>query len=626
VKLTRPPVYVLVGIAAWFLTWRLHLAPPGPGGDPSWMAALHVAAREGRDFGSELTFQYGPLGFLAIPHLYFTGTAVLAAAVTGAVYLASSILVARALVGTLGLVAGTLATLAVAQLTAPLAMPERLEAVYLVACILSLLHRRPPKAWTAALLGAVAGFMVLVKLSSGGLALALLVVTVAALGLRAGEGWKGIARTAAAGCGGFAAAVLVLWTLGRQDLGQLPAYAENALPVILGWGDAMASEDPGRRWDYVLAAVAVPLILALFFMASRPLERPRRLALAVLVAGFLYVAFLHGFIRHDPGHGPLFFGACLLALAALVPRGRAPLVLAALAAVPLALGSVIDRPKSDLARFSVTRVPDAVATLASSSRRAEVREGKRYALRDGYGLSAPAIEQLRGGPVHYDSETGLAWAYQELDWRPVPMFQAFTTYAAELDDLNSDFLAGRRAPRFVVRQPIAVDGRNPQFESPRYVLELVCRYRQARVDGSWQLLERRPNRCGAGRVVATREASFGERVAVPRARRGEIIAARIHELDRPLGHDLAGAVFKSPVLHAYLGPARVVRFLPGHAGQPHLMRPPSCRDRPHDVIGLESYGVFALGTGADALARSARTQGGSYAVSFLSVPYSCPDG
>ncbi|MGH9268103.1 MAG: hypothetical protein ACRD0D_07990, partial [Acidimicrobiales bacterium] len=68
------------------LTWPV----PGLGAtgrlDGSWVAALNLAAHRGLDFGTEVVFTYGPLGFLGFPRLYFGWTAALAFAYAVAVH------------------------------------------------------------------------------------------------------------------------------------------------------------------------------------------------------------------------------------------------------------------------------------------------------------------------------------------------------------------------------------------------------------------------------------------------------------------------------------------------------------------------------------------------------------
>lgn len=56
-------------------------------------------------------------------------------------------------------------------------------------------------------------------------------------------------------------------------------------------------------------------------------------------------------------------------------------------------------------------------------------------------------------------------------------------YTEDLDQRNARYLAGKKAPRFVLRQPgAAIDTRLPRFESPDATLAIVCHHHQVYVD------------------------------------------------------------------------------------------------------------------------------------------------
>ena len=57
----------LLGILLTLVTWSLQFAYPAPGIDASWRGGLYLAAEEGLDYGREIVFTYGPLGFLEEP-------------------------------------------------------------------------------------------------------------------------------------------------------------------------------------------------------------------------------------------------------------------------------------------------------------------------------------------------------------------------------------------------------------------------------------------------------------------------------------------------------------------------------------------------------------------------------
>jgi hypothetical protein len=633
----RPPAHVAIGVLAAFLTYTIGLAPLDPGGDPAWIAALHVVGREGRNFGPELTFQYGPLGFMALPYLYFAGTAIVAAIATFTVYAVSLVLAAWFALRVTGPVVATVLVLLVAQLTASVAMPERLDAVLaMVAVAVALDRGLRLRDWQLGALAAVAALALLVKLSTGTLAAGILGVTVAAVALRrrsaggdgeaGGEteaGGGGARRAVAVAAGSYVLAVLVLWLIARQSLTDLPGYLANALPVMSGWSEAMALEEPGRGRDYVLAAIGLILGAGLAYAATRGRDRLEAAAVGLVLLGFTWVTFRHGFTRHDAGHAITFFGPMLLVLPAFLRRDRLALGLLVAAAIPLTIGAMEGRRAADLLKVSTTPAVDAAGTLLSGEKRARLREERRTHLRNTWALAPSTVELLRQGTTHYDSETGLAWAYQELPWRPLPMFQTFTTYTEELDELNVDFMRGDRAPRFIVRSPTNYDQREPRFESPGYVLELSCRYRQVTVDRIWQVLERSDPRCGEPREVESRDARFGEPMRVPRAAgRDSILVARFDEVDRSLRDTLGRLLFKPRVVYMDLRPMNVrARFIVRNGPAPHVLRTPACLD----VLPDQDVEDFAVGTIPD-LAGGPEGSSGSYRVTFEEIPFRCRPG
>jgi hypothetical protein len=85
----RVPTWLL-GLLVALLGWRLGFALPGPGLDPSWWAGLYMATDQGMQFGTQVVFTYGPLGFLGLPWLWFSGLASIAFIYSAAIYLAFS--------------------------------------------------------------------------------------------------------------------------------------------------------------------------------------------------------------------------------------------------------------------------------------------------------------------------------------------------------------------------------------------------------------------------------------------------------------------------------------------------------------------------------------------------------
>ena len=87
---------VIGGLAIALATWPVTSITPTYGLDPSWRAALHLAAYDHLRFGPDLVFTYGPLGFLTLPQLYFTPTAMLAFAYVALAHLTLAVTLVHA--------------------------------------------------------------------------------------------------------------------------------------------------------------------------------------------------------------------------------------------------------------------------------------------------------------------------------------------------------------------------------------------------------------------------------------------------------------------------------------------------------------------------------------------------
>ena len=91
------------------------------------------------------------------------------------------------------------------------------------------------------------------------------------------------------------------------------------------------------------------------------------------------------------------------------------------------------------------------------------------------------------GPGH-SQEQSAAWAYPEVHFDPLPVIQDYSAYTSYLDQLDRSYLGTPEAPRFILRSPGAIDGRNPVFEPPATQLAIECHYHQVMATTVWQLL------------------------------------------------------------------------------------------------------------------------------------------
>jgi hypothetical protein len=383
-----------------------------------------------------------------------------------------------------------------------------------------------------------------------------------------------LARNAIAAVAVFAVVFPLAWLAAGQSLGDLPGWLRGSWRLASGYQEAMAIERTDSAVGYVLA-VLVALVAGT--AAVRLARRDRglvALGVGLLVLAALEFGFKHGFTRHDAGHEPSFFIIGGFLLVGLARYARRPV------AVLVAAGLTLAVVPSGIERFDPFAARDrwrasAEAALNDGYRRDLLANAKREA-RARYAIPPALVAETVGHPVSVDPwEATAAWAYS-MEWRPVPVFQSYSAYTAELDEMNARAIAAAPADQVVLREDREIlDDRNARWETPRYLLALACDYTPGARDGRWSLLRHGPDRCAEPRTAGSREVRAGEAVDVPAAGPGEIVVARFTPRPDDVLSTVGNALLKdwSP-LHATVDGQRF-RLPEALAGGPLMVSVPA---------------------------------------------------
>ncbi|HXQ88520.1 MAG TPA: hypothetical protein VN733_02675, partial [Solirubrobacterales bacterium] len=516
------------------LTWRVGMNPPGPGLDPSWNAGLAMATEQGLQFGREVVFSYGPLGFLQSQYMFYGDQGVIAFLFSAGVYLGLCAVLLWALNRALPLLLGAAVAFV---LLAVLPLLEQSLLLAVLAALWLLEEERPPRAVDAfVVLGAsFAAVEALVKLSTGPVVVAVLLL--ALIGARAGR-WR-----LAGFLGLCAAEVILLWLATGQSLAAVPDFLDSTREVVSGYSSAMIREVDVAPWKVTVASIAAAAItvgLVVACGAGRFRDRRARWAAAALMGIAAFTVFKEGVVRTDAGHLSLFFSAaCVLWIAIPWSPQRRLWLLAGAGAIAL-IGIPVRPPGLPTNLDAVGNIRyafDQARNLASPSRRDDVMAIGRANMEATYRLDPGTLAALRGRTVAIEPwEVGAAWAYG-LDWEPLPVFQNYSAYTAGLDRVNAAAVEDPGGPERILREnPLLVfpefptrdlDSRYSGWDPPEQQRAVLCNFAPVRTTELWQVLARTPDRCGEPRRAGEVEAGEGEAVAVPAPRRGEVVFARI---------------------------------------------------------------------------------------------------
>lgn len=588
----RRASFALQAAVLWVLSWPTASLAVYPGLDPSYRFSLQQAYIEGRRFGSEIIFTYGPLGFLSFPDLYYTRPTFMSIALRSAVMLVACAFVlgvARRVVGhpALAFVAAyALVTLTFASMLAGNYLAEAIWALFVAACLAALLagrdlDRRERLTFVVAL-GAVAALLGLMKLNTGLTAGA--IGALAAASLAPARGWRSRDRLVDLGAYLASGALCFLagWVAAGQHLADLVPYVRTTRDLTGGYSSAMSIEEADNRWEYAAAAVVVAFaVVAVLQVATaatrRQGRRPLWAVVPVAVFGLATLAlFKHGFVRHDAHSFGFFVGVPVLVLGFLQ---RQVLAVAA-GAIGLSVALSWSPVNADVAsaldvRQRLDGLSTQVRVLLSPAERTAVRGESRARLAQGYGLDATTVDLLAGRRVHVDPwESSVLFAHPQSTWVPPPVFQSYVAYTAALDHENATALAEPDGPEVLLRENVAVDGRHPAFQSPEYLLAMVCNFTEAHATARWTVLVRTPDRCGEPEPVAAADATTGEVVALPRPQDcAGVLTMRVDGLMATQLEKLLDLVYKGP-RYALAVAGGEYRFIPLTASQPHVLWAP----------------------------------------------------
>lgn len=448
-------------LALWFALIRFPKSPSA-GLDPSWQMALGYAMSHSFQFGTDLVFTYGPLGYLMSAtnlgdqyywhHIAWQLGANLVFAVIfylqarslrgwrRAVYFLFFFCFGTAYIDTVHIMAILILGLALTR-----------EAV---------MTRR----WLAALLAVLLGIFALVKFTN--LILAGFTIACAA-GLQISRRrWLDAAVPAVA----FGAAFLAGWLGFGQHLGNLWPYLRTSLEVSGGYSEGMGLYGPTSMLLLGLGAAAS---LGIYYLLTlyRTADLRRAIAVMLMAAAASYLNWKHGFVRAD-GHVLAHFYLSLLFVCAfpvLLQDGPALYKLKGALLVACGaccmIGTWRNSPPAvaNGVAFFNFRFMDSVNNLSVFQDLCRNSRDEFKLVKEQYRL--PASRTLAGSkPVDILGNDQAFAFFNELNYRPRPVFQSYFPYTEKLQRLNGDFMRSDRAPEFMLQRVQTIDYRLPALE------------------------------------------------------------------------------------------------------------------------------------------------------------------
>jgi hypothetical protein len=509
----------VVGLAAFVASFRVGLGAARESLDGSWSAVLSWAFSHGAQFGSDIIFTHGPLGFLSPIATYYPNS--------HSLYFAAQVFLSTVFALLAGHFARRLSTPAQVAMVVLLLLWAPLLIIdvswYLLfafgAVLFQEIAERSASAATLALAVATALALTVLGLTKFTLTLLWLAfVAYALLQLLLAR------RTCAALVLPVTAAALycALWLACGQHLSSLPLYLTRGLETSLGYGAAMGHTPPPLV-DLAGLAVLVLSSACLLPLLLRGAGGHRRVLGGFLLL-ILTLTWKAGYTRADT-HVGIFLGTASLLIflsAALLPPTLSPrlrrwqgLGVAAASVLGIALtyqvlGGFLPTLRStwDYVAYSLKH------SVSPRQLRAVAQATWDNGRRD---LDLPATRELVG-----DASVDLLMHEQGFvllngfRYSPRPAFQGYAASDTLLARRNETKLLGDSAPQFLLFKLQAIDSHLPGSEDPLSQLAALRAYTPRIYEKEFVVLERerRVEPVLPPTVEHWREATLGSDIAL----------------------------------------------------------------------------------------------------------------
>ncbi len=483
--------------------------------DASWIAGLNIAVNQGMQFGKEIIFTYGPLGFLFLPKLFTVELWYLSlsfhlavhgfffyalylllkhhhAAFFDSLFLCLSTVFAYPFLG--NDYKGLLSISIILFLIMSNKLPTRLQTFHIIVCLFFL------------------AVLSLVKFSAA--IIAINILTVFVLYLFYGRQFV----RAAAGFAGFFIFLCGLWVLAGQNPGNFYDYLILSYNLSTSYNGSMQTEGP--LWQLCFALI---VILFLVGIGTSAIRRKMKdvLYFFALNGGLIFFSFKHGFVRHQT-HACVFFSTLLLFLAILYVIQKKNFSTAALRFYPVfALFTMLilfQNPHISIFRpiENLSQAKEYLYVSAGTENCRKAIADSKTILQNQMPFEPRFLESQKNKTIDIIPwDTSLVFAY-DLNWSPRPIFHSYAASSKQLDDINAAHFKKPDAPEMVWYAFKSIDDRYPVFDEPAVFRVLLSDY-EALLPSKDAVVLKRKAQISDDALIFLSESRFalGEEVKVP---------------------------------------------------------------------------------------------------------------
>lgn len=545
-------------ICALFLVVSISTLPfagtiPTPGIDHSWQTGLNIAFTRGMQFGKDIVFTFGPLGFLFIPSVCdfnhwvigcFCGLLVHFILVLLVFLLLSKIAHSK-----LAFILGSGSLLLILPY---LRIDEKLIPIALLLLAFAMTPQAGPKqSWLIAAMSLCLAIASSIKFNA----------TISSAGIMIPAALIFIYRRQFLNLGimmlSFLFAFLGIWILTGQHIANLIPYLRNSLEISKGYNQSMVWSGPDQLGPNLIIAAGFAVII-FFYLLFAYAAITRKRSIAVFMLPFLIFAFMSfklGFVRHDTPHYCVFFAIMAflfgwIYLAHKQDLPWIPRVLVLIACCAPAVSILTQGIRWDVTIYAKSNLAALKLLAYGSSNRQSFTERYMLNLKKQYNLSSALVAEIGNKSMDIIPwEINLPFAY-DMNWSPPPVFQSYSAYTKALDLLNAAYYENS-APDMLLYAVKTIDGRYAVFDEPATFREILRNYKPFSADSEFILLRRNVKSASFQKhTISTIEADFGKPIRIPET--NGYLFANI-SIENSLSGKAAAMIYRGERIYVILG-------------------------------------------------------------------------
>jgi len=383
----------------------------------------------------------------------------------------------------------------------------------------------------------------------------------------------------------YTISVIVIGSSFGLPISQILSYIQGGLAISSGFTAAMSLE----LFDILLVPWGTEILLfsgilswsifiAIMIHEKYRKSNPEFVILSVIP---LFIFFKLGLVRDD--HFPTFFLAwAFLVYLYLISSQKtiqlpsirfvgyllvAFLVLSAITTFEVSkkgfdhLGiSSLDFLFSVFTTTHIESFPSVLQFLSSENSYDDIRIAEKNNLKNHYLLSNNTLDTIGNDTIEiFPWEIALLYAY-DLNWNPYSLSQPYSSYTAELDQINSNHLNIKEiSPEFILISSDSIDGRYYLFDEPLTLRNILCNYNSVTIDQKYLLLQKEDKNCSSPHLKTSMMKKINETIEIPK-HNSDYLFANV-KIEYSILGKISEIFFKPPQIHVLIDNQTSWRFI-----------------------------------------------------------------